>query len=242
MGDVPRAQQSLHRLDDLEPAVFLQGQHQPLHLQDGGHEAKQYPTHHQGVADPRRRLPRFRNVQDNPVNVPFGDAFVDVADLDLKIGGVRDNPFDVPHRFGQDRFVGLVGDHPAGVADRTEQRGSQRPGAQAPFNHRGAGEYIGEIDDIAQVFGVDDLGAPGHLPHEIAQGGAHRQQDVAFVGAVPSADAAPDQLVVKQPPQVTVVGLPLSQGDHVAAGLAVDQQGQVAGLEIVLVGLSLVQI
>ena len=64
---------------------------------------------------------------------------------------------------------------------------------------------------------------------------------MALVGPVPPADAAADHIVVGQPPQMAVVGVTFLLGDHIAAGFAVDQQRQVAYLEMVLVGLSLVQ-
>ncbi len=80
---MPGAKHGLQRFDHLKPAVLLQSQDEPLHLDDGGHEAEQYPAHYQRVANARNRLPWLGDVEDYSIDIAFGDALVDVTKLDL---------------------------------------------------------------------------------------------------------------------------------------------------------------
>ena len=75
---MPGAEHGLQRLDHLEPAVPLQSQDQPLHLDYSGHKTEQYPTHHQRVTNTQNRLPRLWNVKDYPIDVSFGNTLIDV--------------------------------------------------------------------------------------------------------------------------------------------------------------------
>ena len=231
LGYVPGSQQRFHGLDDLIASVLLQRPRQAVYLKNGGQEAEHNPAHHQGIGDSVHRLPRFGHVQHHAVNAALLDAVVYAAYLDFQVVRFRDDAADVSHSLGQHRFINFVGDDPALAAHGPEQRGGERPRSQPTLDDRRAGEYVCKADDVAQVFRVNDLGAARHLPHIVAQRGAHGQQRMPPVGAIPAADTAADDLVVVQPSQVAVKGLRFFQRHHVTAGLTVQQQGQLAGPE-----------
>ena len=54
---------------------------------------------------------------------------------------------------------------------------------------------------------------------------------MSLVGAIPSPNAAADELLVTQPAKMAMKGFALIQRQHIAARLAVQQQGQFAGPE-----------
>ena len=56
----------------------------------------------------------------------------------------------------------LVGDQQAVLADRAQQPAAQRARAGAGLKHPGAGEDVGQADDLRGVLRVDDGGAAGH--------------------------------------------------------------------------------
>ena len=123
------------------------------------------------------------------------------------------------------------------VPHRPQQRRGERARPQAALNDGGAREDIGEVDNIPYVLGVNNLGSPGHLADEISQRGPYRQHGVSFVGAVPASNVLTDQLGVVQSAQMAMKRLTVGQCKHVAPQLPVQQQGQVAGLKAVLIGL-----
>ena len=66
-------------------------------------------------------------------------------------------------------LAALVGRDQARVAHRAQQRAGQRAGADAGLDHAGAGEDVGQRDDLAGVLGVDHRGPARHRQHEVGQ-------------------------------------------------------------------------
>ena len=105
-------------------------------------------------------------------------------------------PFDVLHRGPRKIIARLVADDVPAIPDGLEQRHSQctrpGPGLEDPC----AGIDIGPLEDHAEVLGIEDLGAAGHLQHVLREGGAEGQHATPAGQGDQGAIWLADQIVV----------------------------------------------
>jgi tRNA A58 N-methylase Trm61 len=113
-----------------------------------------------------------------------------------------------------------------------EEREGERAGAGARFEHAGAGEDVGLDEDRPDVLRIDDLRTPRHLEDEVGerrtehlQLPSHRRFHVAsFLDA--------DDRVVGHGTVVRVERATRFNGHEVPASAPVDEQDEVAGLDL----------
>ena len=94
--------------------------------------------------------------------------------------------------------------HPAERADGAQQRAGQRAGADARLDDVGAGEDVGERDDLGGVLRVDDRGAARHRDDELRE--QRPEDEVLAAGRRGDREAllAADQVVVRHAAAVGV--------------------------------------
>ena len=83
--------------------------------------------------------PRFRQVQDDAIDIPRVDAFVDVTYLHVEWHVVAEKRVDVSDRALREVVADLVAGHAAGGADGAQQRGRERAGAHSGLEDPGPG-------------------------------------------------------------------------------------------------------
>ena len=183
-------------------------------------------------------VPGREHVEDDPVDLVAGrrERVGEVADgqlprgVALPIGGAEEL-VDVPAGHVGEVLATFVRRQPAVRADRPEQGAGERTGPDAGLDHVGAGEDVGERDDLRGVLGIDDGGATGHGDDELRQERAEDEVLPASGRRDGEALLAADQLVVLEVPAVGEEAFPGLEADVVAATLAVGQADPLAGFE-----------
>ena len=103
-----------------------------------------------------------------------GQALLEVAEAQvprgvrLALGGVEEL-VDVALGDLGELLAQLEGRDLAPRADRAQQRAGQRTGARAGLDDAGAGEDVGQRDDLGGVLGVDHGRAARHRDHELVE-------------------------------------------------------------------------
>ena len=179
------------------------------------------------------RLPRLREIQDRAVEglaAPRDVADVALAELE-PVRRLPEEGLDVPNRPLLELGPQVVGDDPAlgtgGPAQRQRERARTRPGLQ----DAGTREDVRPDQDRAGVLGVDDLGAPRHLQHEVGQPRPERSEGHPRRRMHKGPLGRADQEVVREPAAVRVPGLVGLERDEVPAVPLVHQQDPLPRLE-----------
>ena len=109
------------------------------------------------------------HVEQDPVEAGLVDALGHVADLDpvRRVGAERGRHVGLGP-LGEVLAQLVADDGGAGPQDRHGE-GAR---ADAGLENALARPDVGRDEDGAEVLGVDDLGPPGHLQHDVAQGRA----------------------------------------------------------------------
>ena len=108
---------------------------------------------------------------------------------------------------------------------------AERAGADARLDDAGAGEDVGEGQDLPRVLGVDHGGAAGHGQDVVGEQGAQREVGDVSRGADNAALGSADQLVVREGTLVGVEVLPGFERERVVASLGVGELDLVPDLE-----------
>ena len=188
------------------------------------------PAGAQRLAGVRHHLPRLGEVEHHPVEVVLVDALVAVAQLDvvaLERVGAEERAHVGARPVGE-VLAQLVADDLRAPA---QHRHAQRAAADTALEHAHARTDVGEHADRGEVLRVDHLRATGHLDDEVLQRRTQHGVRRAAGAARDEALALADEVGVRDEAVVAVELAVVDQGDQVAALLAVDQQGLVAGSE-----------
>ena len=119
-----------------------------------------------------------------------------------------------------------------GVAHGAQQRAGERAGADAGLEHPGAGEDVGDADDLGGVLGVDHRGAARHRQHEVGQQRPQRQVGAPRRSRSPRCPrAARSGRRARRTPLWVWNTLPGAQRDRVHPPLGVGELDAVAGCE-----------
>ena len=157
---------------------------------------------------------------------------LEVADGELP-GGVRAAEVALHVLLGDlgEVLAALVGVQHALVADGAQQEAAERAGADARLHDAGAGEDVGEGQDLPRVLGVDHGGAAGHGQDVVGEQGAQREIGDVSRGADNAALGSTDQLVVREGTLVGVEVLSGFERERVVASLGVGELDLVPDLE-----------
>ena len=101
------------------------------------------------------------------------------------------------------------------------------PGLQ----HPGAREHVGQQQQRPEVLGIDDLGPPRHLEHEVRQRGPQDREPRPLGGLHTRPLGLAEHLLVPHEAGMGVEGPAGLQCDEVATALPVDDQHGLARLE-----------
>ncbi|GAA3071123.1 hypothetical protein GCM10020000_64670 [Streptomyces olivoverticillatus] len=172
------------------------------------------------------------HVEDDAVDVGVGEVVLQVADGQLP-GGVRTAEVALDVGLGDLREVGtaLVGVQHALIADGAQQEAAERAGAHTGLDDAGAGEDVGECQDLPRVLGVDHGGSARHGQDVVGEQGAQREVGDVSRGTDNTALGSTDQLVVREGTLVGVELLPGFEREGVVASLGVGELDLVPDLE-----------
>ncbi|EHM25979.1 hypothetical protein SPW_5597 [Streptomyces sp. W007] len=224
-----------HRLPGLrfgEAADLADGLDGARELGGGGHVGAEDAAGHQGLGDGLQALPGGEHVQHDAVDVGVGEVVLEVADGQLP-GRVRGAEVALDVLLGDlgEVLAALVGVQHALLADGAQQEGAERAGSDPGLHDAGAGEDVGEGQDLARVLGVDHGGAAGHGQDVVGEQGAQREIGDVSRGADNTALGSTDQLVVRERTLVGVEVLSGFEREGVVAALGVGELYLVPDLE-----------
>ena len=113
------------------------------------------------------------HVEQDPVEARLVDALGHVPDLDPigRVGAQRRRHVGLGP-LGEVLAQLVADDGGAGAQDRHGEGARADTGLEDPLPRRD----VGRDQDGAEVLGVDDLGPPGHLEDDVAEGGAQHQE------------------------------------------------------------------
>ena len=149
------------------------------------------------------------------------DALGHVADLD-PVGhvGAERRPHVGLGPLGEVLAQLVADDGRAGAQDGHGERAR----AHARLEHTLARADVRRDEDGAEVLGVDDLGAAGHLEDDVAERRTQRQEAAPGRAGDGATLGRPDDVVVGQHAGVGVEGRPGHERQEVAAVLGVDEE------------------
>ena len=141
-----------------------------MRLDDRRHVHEENAAGAQHAGDRRRQLPRLRQIEHDPIDrLLLAEAILDGPQPHHEVADLAGPHVDVGQRAAGELLALLVGDDASLGADGAQQRERQGAGAGAGLQHATARVDVGPEEDHGEVLGIDHLGAPRHLQHELGQ-------------------------------------------------------------------------
>ncbi len=122
----------------------------------------------------------------------------------------------------------LVRDDDAMVTDGAKQPAGECTGARARLQHSGAGEHVGEAQDVRRVLGVDDRGAAFHRQRVVGEQRAQRHVGSTARRAHHGPLGLPKQVVVRERAAMGVKQLARLEEDQMLPPFRVGQLDLIA--------------
>ena len=144
--------------------------------------------------------------------------------------GIQAEAFQVLLRMQADISLGFIGVDAPFAADGKGQRGGQTARAGAGFDHLHTRADAQHHQDVADVLGVQDLGAARQVAQQVRQRRLDQQERAALVAADLAAPRQADQVVMLDHPAVALKARAGLQGEDEMLVAQADQFDQVAVL------------